>query len=154
LSCAADAHLRLGHYGAAKSRFRQAIDLVQQGGDIFLCARNLTRLGTAEQGEGNPSAAIALHLCARNLTRLGTAERSEGNPGAAIALHHQALLLQHQLLNPLTDPNYDWLEMDIRSRLGHAYLAAGRVHEARREFQTVLDVHRARVRRADRALGD
>ncbi|MFD5478810.1 hypothetical protein [Streptomyces hawaiiensis] len=43
--------------------------------------------------------------------------------------------------------------MDIRSRLGHAYLAAGRVHEARREFQAVIDVHSARAHRADRALG-
>ena len=128
LGCAADAHLRLGHYREAKIRFRQAIDLVQQGGDIFLCTRNLTRLGTAEQGEGNPD--------------------------AAIALHHQALLLQHQLLNPLTEPGYDWLEMDIRSRLGHTYLTTGRILDARQQFEAVLDVHRARVHRADRALGD
>ncbi|MFE6759996.1 ATP-binding protein [Streptomyces sp. NPDC057684] len=127
LSCAADAHLRLGHYGEARSRFREAIDLAEQVGDIFLCTRSLTRLGTAERGDGNP--------------------------GAAIALHHQALR-QQQLLNPLTDPHYDWLEMDIRTRLGHAYLATGRVHEAHREFQTVLDVHGARAHRADRALGD
>ncbi|MFD9539829.1 BTAD domain-containing putative transcriptional regulator [Streptomyces sp. NPDC060022] len=117
LTCAADVHLRLGHYGEAKSRFRQAVELGEQVGDIFLCARSLTRLGTAERGEGNPS--------------------------AAIALHHQALL-QHQLLSPLTDPSYHWLEMDIRSRLGHAYLATGRVPEARRQFQAVLDVHESR----------
>ncbi|MEV2193649.1 BTAD domain-containing putative transcriptional regulator [Streptomyces phaeochromogenes] len=124
LTCAADAHLRLGHYGEAKGRFRQAVDLGEQVGDIFLCARSLTRLGTAEQGEGNPS--------------------------AAVVLHHQALL-QHQLLNPLTDPSCDWLEMDIRSRLGHAYLATGRVREAREQFQAVLDVQGARTHRADRA---
>lgn len=124
LSCAADVHLRLGHYGEAKSLYREAIRLVEQVGDIFLCARSLTRLGTAEQGQGNP--------------------------GPAIALHHQALL-QHQLLNPLTDPSCDWLEMDIRSRLGRAYLATGRVREAREQFQTVLDVHGARAHRADRA---
>jgi tetratricopeptide (TPR) repeat protein len=117
LTCAADAHLRLGHYSEAKSRFRQAVELGQQVGDTFLCARSLTRLGTAERGEGNPA--------------------------AAIALHHQALL-QHQLLNPLTDPSYDWLEMDIRSRLGHVYLATGRVREAHEQFQAVLDVHAAR----------
>ncbi|PIB11260.1 MULTISPECIES: tetratricopeptide repeat protein [Streptomyces] len=124
LSCAADVHLRLGHYGEAKRLYREAIHLVEQVGDIFLCARSLTRLGTAEQGEGNL--------------------------GAAIALHHQALL-QHQLLNPLTDPSCDWLEMDIRSRLGRAYLATGRVHDAHRQFQSVLDVHDARAHRADRA---
>lgn len=124
LTCAADAHLRLGRYGEAKSRFRQAIDLGQQVGDVFLCARSLTRLGTAELGEGNPS--------------------------AAIALHHQALV-QHQLLSPLTDPSYYWLEMDIRSGLGHAYLATGRVREAHEQFQAVIDVHEARVQRAAQA---
>ncbi|MFI5883468.1 BTAD domain-containing putative transcriptional regulator [Streptomyces sp. NPDC051554] len=127
LSCAADAHLRLGRYGAARSRFREAIDLAEQVGDVFLCARSLTRLGTAEQGGGDPC--------------------------AAIALHHQALL-QHQLLNPLTEPSYNWLEMDIRSRLAYAYLATGRVREAREQFQAVLDVHSAREHRADRALDD
>jgi tetratricopeptide (TPR) repeat protein len=124
LSCAADVHLRLGHYGEARTLLRRAVDLVQQRGDIFLCARSLTRLGTAELGEGNP--------------------------GAAVALHHQALL-QHQLLNPLTDPSHDWLEMDIRSRLGHTYLATGRVREAREQFQAVIDVHEARAQRAAQA---
>ncbi|MET8212191.1 tetratricopeptide repeat protein, partial [Streptomyces sp. NPDC005373] len=127
LSCAADVHLRLGHYGEAKSLFREAIDLAERVGDTFLCARSLTRLGTAERGDGNP--------------------------GAATALHHQALR-QHQLLNPLTEPSYDWLEMDIRSRLAHAYLATGHVHEARRELKAVLEVHSARAHRDDRALGD
>ncbi|GGN63011.1 SARP family transcriptional regulator [Streptomyces albiflavescens] len=127
LSCAADVHLRLGAHGEAESLLRQAVQLAQQVGDIFLCARSLTRLGTAEQGEGNAT--------------------------AALALHHQALL-QHQLLNPLTDPSYDWLEMDIRSRLGRAYLAAGRLRDASEQFQAVLDVHSARAHRADRALGD
>ncbi|WP_406178283.1 tetratricopeptide repeat protein [Streptomyces sp. NBC_00996] len=49
LTCAADAHLRLGHYGEAKSRFRQAVELGEQVGDIFLCARSLT--GSARQSE-------------------------------------------------------------------------------------------------------
>ncbi|MFD9002040.1 BTAD domain-containing putative transcriptional regulator [Streptomyces sp. NPDC059582] len=124
LTCAADVLLRLGHYGEAKSRFRQAVALGEQVGDVFLCARSLTRLGTAERGEGNPL--------------------------AAIALHHQALL-QHQLLNPLTDPSCDWLEMDIRSRLGHAYLATGRVREAHEQFRAVLEVHSTRAHRVDRA---
>ncbi|MFJ4620111.1 AfsR/SARP family transcriptional regulator [Streptomyces sp. NPDC088812] len=122
LSCAADAHLRLGHYGEARSRFREAIDLAAEVGDVFLCARSLTRLGTAEQGAGDT--------------------------GAAIALHHQALL-QHRLLSPLTEPSYDWLEMDIRSRLGHAYVASGRVREASAQFQAVLDA-RARAHPAGR----
>jgi DNA-binding SARP family transcriptional activator len=114
LTCAADAHLLLGHYDEAKRRFREAVELGEQVGDTFLCARSLTRLGTAERGEGNPAVAIALH---------------------------QQALAQHQLLNPLTDPSYDWLEMDIRTRLGHAYLATGRVGEAHEQFQTVLEAH-------------
>ncbi|MFE2325864.1 BTAD domain-containing putative transcriptional regulator [Streptomyces sp. NPDC059385] len=124
LSCAADIHLRLGRWTEAKRLLREAVDLVAQRGDVFLCARSLTRLGTAHQGEGDP--------------------------GAAIALHHQALL-QHGLLSPLTEPGYDWLEMDIRSRLGRAYVAAGRIHEARDQFQAVLDVHEARAHRAEAA---
>lgn len=41
--------------------------------------------------------------------------------------------------------------MDIRSRLGRAYLATGRLREAREQFRTVLDVHGARAHRAGRA---
>ncbi|MFF1394460.1 hypothetical protein ACFVZD_11685 [Streptomyces sp. NPDC058287] len=114
LSCAADARLHFGHYGEAKRLLRRAIDQVLHTGDAFLCARSLTRLGTAEEAEGNPE--------------------------TAIALHHQALLLQRRLMSPLTEPNYDWLEMDIRNRLGSAYAAAGRPREASREFQAVLDL--------------
>ncbi|MCX4696185.1 BTAD domain-containing putative transcriptional regulator [Streptomyces sp. NBC_01408] len=113
LSFAAEIHLRRGRYAEAKSLLRQAVHLVGEAGDVFLCACSLTRLGTAEQGVGDP--------------------------GAAVALHHQALI-QHQLLSPLTEPAYDWLEMDIRSRLGRAYLATGRIHEALGQFQAVLEL--------------
>ncbi|KOU25140.1 SARP family transcriptional regulator [Streptomyces sp. WM6372] len=113
LSFAADIHLRLGRYAEAKDLLRQAVHLVEEAGDVFLCARGLTRLGTAEQGEGDA--------------------------GTAVTLHHQALIY-HQLLSPLTEPAYDWLEMDIRSRLGRAYLATGRIHEALGQFQAVLDI--------------
>lgn len=51
LSCAADAHLHFGHYGEAKRLLRRAIDQVLHTGDAFLCARSLTRLGTAEEAE-------------------------------------------------------------------------------------------------------
>ncbi|MGW4393193.1 AfsR/SARP family transcriptional regulator [Streptomyces sp. NPDC004685] len=120
LSCAADAHLHFGHYGEAKRLLRRAIDQILHTGDAFLCARSLTRLGTAEEAEGNPE--------------------------TAIALHHQALLLQRRLMSPLTEPNYDWLEMDIRNRLGSAYAAAGHLPEASREFQAVLDLPGGRAR--------
>ncbi|MFI8423470.1 AfsR/SARP family transcriptional regulator [Streptomyces sp. NPDC085479] len=114
LSCAADALLRLGRFKEAKRRLRAAVVLVEEVGDAFLCARSLTRLGTAEQADGDPE--------------------------AAIALHHQALR-RHHALSRLTEPSYDWLEMDIRSRLGHAYLATGRWPQAGREFQAVQDTH-------------
>ncbi|MGW6535534.1 tetratricopeptide repeat protein [Streptomyces sp. NPDC055011] len=74
------------------------------------------------------------------MTRLGTAEQADGDPEAAVALHHQALR-RHASLSRLTEPGYDWLEMDIRTRLGHAYLATGRWRQAEREFQTVQDTH-------------
>ncbi|MFF9149440.1 BTAD domain-containing putative transcriptional regulator [Streptomyces sp. NPDC014861] len=114
LSCAADAHLRLGQFAQAKHHLRAAVVLVDQVSDFFLCARSLTRLGTAEQADGDPE--------------------------AAVALHHQALR-RHASLSRLTEPSYDWLEMDIRTRLGHAYLATGRWRQAEREFQTVQDTH-------------
>ncbi|MFC8512780.1 BTAD domain-containing putative transcriptional regulator [Streptomyces sp. NPDC057257] len=121
LSCAADIHLRLEQYGEAKALLRQAVGLVEEGGDIFLCARSLTRLGTAELGAG-------------------------GEPSAAIAFHQQALL-QLRLLSPLTFPGYDWLEMDIRGRLGQAYLSAGYVREAAAQFQAVQDARDTRTGR-------
>ncbi|MET7648837.1 tetratricopeptide repeat protein [Streptomyces sp. NPDC005426] len=117
LSCAADVHLRLGRYREAQQLLRQAVDLVQQGGDIFLCARSLTRLGTAEQGTGNLTEAIGLHL--------------------------QALHVQRTLLSPLTEPSYDWLETDIRGRLGRTFTAAGRFREAHEQFQAVLNAYSA-----------
>ncbi|MFB6678780.1 hypothetical protein ACFCWG_41505 [Streptomyces sp. NPDC056390] len=67
-------------------------------------------------------------------------EEAEGNPETAIALHHRALLLQRRLMSPLTEPHYDRLGMDIRNRLGSADAAAGRLREASREFQAVLDL--------------
>ncbi|MFB7939990.1 BTAD domain-containing putative transcriptional regulator [Streptomyces sp. NPDC056049] len=114
LSCAADAHLRLGRFEQAKHHLRAAVVLVDQVSDFFLCARSLTRLGTAEQADGDPE--------------------------AAVALHHQALR-RHASLSRLTEPSYDWLEMDIRTRLGHACLATGRWRQAEREFQAVQDIH-------------
>lgn len=42
--------------------------------------------------------------------------------------------------------------MDIRSRPGRGYLAAGCIREAGKQFQAVLDVHGPRAHRADRAL--
>ncbi|WP_308402715.1 BTAD domain-containing putative transcriptional regulator [Streptomyces sp. AC550_RSS872] len=117
LSLAADAHLSLGRHGEARHLLRQAVHLSEQCGDVFFCARSLTRLGTVEQGEGDPRAALAFHRLALEL---------------------------HESLSRVTEPAYDWLEMDIRTRLARAHLARGSVHEAHRQFQRVLDVYEAR----------
>ncbi|GGU71076.1 SARP family transcriptional regulator [Streptomyces albospinus] len=125
LACAADVHLDLGHHTEARTLFRHAADLVQQVGDVLLHSVTLTRLGSAEQNAGNLS--------------------------AAMALHHQALA-RHRLLSPLTEPQCDRLEMDIRYRLGRAYVAAGRVAEAREQFRTALAVPGADGHPEERAL--
>ncbi|MEU1792245.1 BTAD domain-containing putative transcriptional regulator [Streptomyces sparsogenes] len=124
LTLAADVHVGLGDYGRATTLLRRAADLVQQAGDTFLAALTLARLGSAEQGAGNLS--------------------------AAIALHHQALS-QHGLLSPLTEPHYDRIEMDIRCRLGRAYAAEGRVREAQEQFRLALAVPRASAHPDERA---
>ncbi|GAA1374160.1 BTAD domain-containing putative transcriptional regulator [Streptomyces beijiangensis] len=115
LSCGADVRLRLGHLAAAERDLRTAIDLGLQARDAFLCARSLTRLATVHQ--------------------------LRGDTGTAVGLHQHALQ-QHQLLSPLTEPGYNWLEMDIRSRLARTYLAAGQVQAASEQFQAVLNVPR------------
>ncbi|MEU1666024.1 BTAD domain-containing putative transcriptional regulator [Streptomyces sparsogenes] len=124
LTLAADVHVGLGDYSQATTLLRRAADLVQQAGDTFLAALTLARLGSAEQGAGNLS--------------------------AAIALHHQALS-QHRLLSPLTEPHYDRIEMDIRCRLGRAYAAEGRVREAQEQFRLALAVPRASAHPDERA---
>ncbi len=110
LSSSADIHLRTGRYAQAAQLLTQAVRLVEQGGDVFLGAQNLTRLGTAVHGQGDAEAAVLLH---------------------------QQALLQLQLLSPLTEPSYAWLEMDIRSRLGGAFMATGRIAEARVQYDRV-----------------
>ncbi|GHJ98696.1 SARP family transcriptional regulator [Streptomyces sp. Y2F8-2] len=117
LSIAADGHLRLGRHGEAKTLLRQALDLAEQSGDLFFCARSLTRLGTVEQAEGDLLAAMAFHGLA---------------------------LQRFELLSRIPAPGHDWLEMDIRTRLGHAYAAAGCLRAARDQFQRVVDVGDAR----------
>ncbi|NGO79436.1 SARP family transcriptional regulator, partial [Streptomyces sp. YC504] len=111
LSSSADIHLRHGRYAEAARLLTEAVHLVEQGGEVFLGARSLTRLGTAVHGQGDPDAAILLH---------------------------QQALLQLQLLSPLTEPSYAWLEMDIRTRLGGAFMATGRIAEARRQYDGVV----------------
>ncbi|WP_234318154.1 AfsR/SARP family transcriptional regulator [Streptomyces sp. NRRL S-244] len=125
LSCAAEVHLDLGQFAEAKELLRRAADLVQQAGDIPLTAITLSMLGTAELGTGNLE--------------------------AAMALHHEALS-RLRSLSPLNEPERTRMEMEIRSRLGRAYSAAGRVSEAGQQFRTVLAFPGAGAYPAVRAL--
>ncbi|MFF4101995.1 BTAD domain-containing putative transcriptional regulator [Streptomyces sp. NPDC001903] len=125
LSCAADVHLDLGQFAEARELLRRAADLVQQAGDLPLTAITLSMLGTAELGAGNLE--------------------------AAMALHHEALS-RIQSLSALNEPEQIRMEMEIRSRLGRAYSAAGRVREAGQQFRTVLAVPGAGAYPTARAL--
>ncbi|MFI5671405.1 AfsR/SARP family transcriptional regulator [Streptomyces sp. NPDC051704] len=125
LSCAAEVHLDLGEFTEAKELLTRAAQLVQRAGDIPLTAITLSMLGTAELGAGNLE--------------------------AALALHHDALS-RLQSLSPLNEPHQTRMEMAIRSRLGRAYSAAGRVREAGQQFRTVLAFPGADAYPAERAL--
>ncbi|WP_234435148.1 AfsR/SARP family transcriptional regulator [Streptomyces sp. NRRL F-2747] len=125
LSCAAEVHLGLGEFTEAKELLSRAALLVQRAGDIPLTAITLSMLGTAELGAGNLE--------------------------AALALHHDALS-RLQSLSPLNEPHQIRMEMAIRSRLGRAYSAAGRVREAGQQFRTVLAFPGAGAYPAERAL--
>ncbi|MGW8375123.1 BTAD domain-containing putative transcriptional regulator [Streptomyces sp. ODS28] len=113
LTCIADIHLAMGRHAEAAVLLRRAAALVEEAGDVLLHALTLARLGTAEHAEGDFA--------------------------AAEAAQHRALT-QHGTLSPLTEPHYDRLEMDIRTRLGRTYRAVGRIAEAREQFRTALGV--------------
>ncbi|MDU0301148.1 AfsR/SARP family transcriptional regulator [Streptomyces sp. PAL114] len=107
-----DLHLYLDP-SAARVLFHQVADLVQRTGDVLLHTLTLARLGTAEHNAGNLEAAAAVFRRA---------------------------LEQHGTPAPLDDPDRDRREMDLRCRLGRTYRAAGRLAEAREQFQTALAV--------------
>ncbi|MFD8822651.1 hypothetical protein ACFV1C_09870 [Streptomyces sp. NPDC059605] len=98
LYCIAEAHLGQERHHEAYDMFRRALDQVTQGAPTFQQTLLLTRLGTA---------------------------RETTDPDKALTLHHEALAL-HERLDPLKEPQYDRLEMDIRCRLGQTYVTMGR----------------------------
>ncbi|MET9918110.1 BTAD domain-containing putative transcriptional regulator [Streptomyces sp. NPDC006435] len=112
LYCIAEVHLGQGRNREAYGLFRRALDQVAQSTPTFQQALLLTRLGTA---------------------------RETTDPDEALTLHHEALAL-HERLDPLKEPQYDRLEMDIRCRLGQTYVTAGRLHEGREQFLAALAV--------------
>ncbi|MFC9758899.1 tetratricopeptide repeat protein [Streptomyces sp. NPDC056921] len=107
-----DVHLSQGRHGEAYGMFRRALDLVEQSTPTFQQAFLLARLGTAQE----------------------TTDLDK-----ALSLHHEALAL-HERLDPLKEPQYGRLEMDIRCRLGQTYAIAGRLHEGREQFLAALAI--------------
>ncbi|MFE2436218.1 BTAD domain-containing putative transcriptional regulator [Streptomyces sp. NPDC059409] len=118
LCCIADVHLSLGRHREASGMFRRALDLITPGGDRVLQALLLARLGAAAEGAGDLD--------------------------GALDLHHEALAV-HELLDPMTEWQYDRLEMDIRCRLGQTYSVAGRSGEGREQFRAALAVPGAKA---------
>lgn len=107
-----DVHLSQGRHREAYGMFRRALDLVVQSAHTLQQALLLTRLGTAQE----------------------TTDLDK-----ALSHHHEALAL-HERIDPLKEPHYDRLEMDIRCRLGQTYATAGLFHEGREQFLAALAV--------------
>ncbi|MFI7360903.1 BTAD domain-containing putative transcriptional regulator [Streptomyces sp. NPDC050149] len=107
-----DVHLSQGRHREAYGMFRRALDLVVQSAHTFQQALLLTRLGTAQE----------------------TTDLDK-----ALSLHHEALGL-HERLDPLKEPQYHRLEMDIRCRLGQTYATAGLFNEGREQFLAALAI--------------
>lgn len=112
LLCIGDVHLSQGRHRQAYGMFRRALDLVVKSAPTFQQTFLLARLGTA----------------------LETSDLDK-----ALSLHHEALAL-HERLDPLKEPQYDRLEMDIRCRLGQTYATAGLFYEGREQFLAALAI--------------
>ncbi|MFG3527433.1 BTAD domain-containing putative transcriptional regulator [Streptomyces sp. NPDC047917] len=112
LYCIGEVHLSQGRNREAYGMFRRALDQVAQSAPTFQHAHLLARLGTAQETT---------------------------DPDKALSLHHEALSL-HEQLDPLKEPHYDRLEMDIRCRLGQTYATAGRLREGREQFLAALAI--------------
>ncbi|WTJ41433.1 hypothetical protein OH786_00405 [Streptomyces atratus] len=112
LYCIGDVHLSQGRHREAYGMFRRALDQVAQNAHTFQQAFLLARLGTAQETTDLDS---------------------------ALSLHHEALAL-HEQLDPLKEPHYDRLEMDIRCRLGQTYATAGLLHEGREQYLAALAI--------------
>ncbi|MFJ7629775.1 BTAD domain-containing putative transcriptional regulator [Streptomyces sp. NPDC097595] len=112
LLCIGDVHLSQDRHREAYGMFRRALDLVEQSAPTFQQAFLLTRLGTAQE---------------------------TNDLDTALSLHHEALAL-HEQLDPLKEPHYNRLEMDIRCRLGQTYATAGRLREGREQFLAALAI--------------
>ncbi|MFF3396085.1 BTAD domain-containing putative transcriptional regulator [Streptomyces sp. NPDC002669] len=112
LFCIGEVHLGQGRRREAYNMFRRALDLVARSAPTFQQAFLLTRLGTAQETT---------------------------DPDNALSLHHEALAV-HEQLDPLKEPQYNRLEMDIHCRLGQTYATSGRFHEGLEQFLAALAV--------------
>ncbi|MGW5135475.1 AfsR/SARP family transcriptional regulator [Streptomyces sp. NPDC004135] len=109
----ADGHAELGERAEARALLLRAETLLREAGDTLLLALTLTRLGSVAED-------------------LAEAQRR----------HHQALEL-HAGISQRSEPHRTRLEMEIRSRLGQSYAAAGARAQARGEFRAALALERA-----------
>uniref|UniRef100_A0AAU2VMI9 NB-ARC domain-containing protein n=1 Tax=Streptomyces sp. NBC_00008 TaxID=2903610 RepID=A0AAU2VMI9_9ACTN len=107
-----DVHLSQGRHCEAYGVFRRALDLVAESAPTLQQALLLARLGTAQE----------------------TTDLDK-----ALSLQREALAL-HERIDPLKEPHYDRLEMDIRCRLGQTYATAGLFHEGREQFLAALAI--------------
>ncbi|MFI9121186.1 AfsR/SARP family transcriptional regulator [Streptomyces bikiniensis] len=138
-------HHRQGRYEEALGFYATALALAEKNGRPRTIAGSLCFVAEAQLALGRTAEAVGLlrraadlarevedpPLRAATLSRLAAAEHARGRLGPAVDAHHEAL-------SALTRHTSTWLEMQVRTRLGDTYAAAGRHAEARREYEAVL----------------
>ncbi|MGW4701912.1 tetratricopeptide repeat protein, partial [Streptomyces sp. NPDC004285] len=140
-------HHRQGRHEEAEELYSDALALAERSGRPRTISSGLCFVAEARLALGRTTDAIGLlrraadlaheaddpTLRASALSRLATAEHGRGRLRAAVDTHHEAL-------STLTEHTSTWLEMEVRTRLGSTYAAAGRRAEAHREFRTALSL--------------
>ncbi len=140
-------HHHGGRHEQALELYAAALALAEKNGRPRTIGSSLCFVAEAQLALGRTAESIGLlrraadlaheaddaPLRAAALSRLATAEHVQGRLHAAVGTHHEAL-------STLTEHTSTWLEMEVRTRLGDTYAAAGRRAEAHREFRTALSL--------------
>ncbi|KJK56419.1 AfsR/SARP family transcriptional regulator [Saccharothrix sp. ST-888] len=140
-------HHQRGRHEEALTHFATALALAEKIGRPRMISKTLchaaeVHLDLGEHAEADSllrrAAELArevgdLPLRVLSLSRLGTAVHGRGDLNSAVALHHEAL-------SALTEHTSTALEMEVRSRLGSTYAAAGHRSEARQQFRIALSL--------------
>ncbi|WP_323373029.1 AfsR/SARP family transcriptional regulator, partial [Streptomyces alkaliterrae] len=135
-------HAQEGRHGRALEHYAAALPLAEKLGSPRLISKTLCAAAASHLALGDhTSARDALRtaaeqasqagdpqLRATSLSRLAAAEHGRGDLRAALALHHEALAT-------LNEHSSTTVEIEIRSRLAHTYMALGRHTEAEAEFR-------------------